>query len=62
MPPPIPLPRHHRRSVQDELSRESMADASTVAASYGFMLLYIAVALSSLPASRRQALQLLVLT
>ncbi|GLI64747.1 hypothetical protein VaNZ11_008114, partial [Volvox africanus] len=38
------------RSVQDELSRESRADAGTVAASYGIMLLYIAVALGSFPA------------
>ncbi|GIL49416.1 hypothetical protein Vafri_5759 [Volvox africanus] len=37
------------RSVQDELSRESRADAGTVAASYGIMLLYIAVALGSFP-------------
>ena len=33
---------HTHRSVQDELTRESRADAVTVAASYGFMLLYIA--------------------
>ncbi|GIL73679.1 hypothetical protein Vretifemale_3814, partial [Volvox reticuliferus] len=37
------------RSVQDELSRESRADAGTVAASYGIMLLYIAGALGSFP-------------
>ncbi|GFR48083.1 hypothetical protein Agub_g9922, partial [Astrephomene gubernaculifera] len=37
------------RSVQDELTRESRADAATVAASYGIMLVYIAAALGSLP-------------
>eukprot|EP00798_Chlamydomonas_sp_ICE-L_P025324 gene25325-10979_t len=37
------------RSVQDELTRESFTDASTVAASYAAMLLYIAIALGSLP-------------
>ncbi len=47
------MPQNNRliptRSVQDELSRESRADAVTVAASYGIMLLYIAVALGSAP-------------
>lgn len=42
-----------RRSVQDELARESTSDAATVAFSYLAMLLYIAVALGSLPRSYR---------
>lgn len=41
------------RSVQDELARESTADVGTVLASYFVMLIYIAVALGSLPAGRR---------
>eukprot|EP00884_Botryococcus_braunii_P021147 jgi/Botrbrau1/7716/Bobra.0159s0148.1 len=39
-----------QRSVQDEVARESAADMPTVALSYLVMLLYIAVALSCLPA------------
>jgi hypothetical protein len=37
------------RSVEDELTRESGTDAPTVALSYLVMLIYITVALSSLP-------------
>jgi Niemann-Pick C1 protein len=47
--------------VQDELTRESAADAGVVAASYAVMLLYIALALASLPPAR-QPLQALVLS
>lgn len=39
------------RSIQDEISRESFADASTVAWSYAAMLLYVSVALASIPVS-----------
>ncbi len=39
------------RSIQDEISRESFADASTVAWSYAAMLAYVSVALASIPAS-----------
>ena len=35
--------------MQDELRRESDSDAVTIAASYAAMLLYIALALGSLP-------------
>lgn len=37
------------RSVEDELKRESNADAGTVAKSYLMMVLYIALALSTIP-------------
>ena len=37
------------RSVKDELARESGADAATVGASYLLMLLYVALALGSIP-------------
>jgi Niemann-Pick C1 protein len=37
------------RSVEDELKRESYADAGVVASSYAAMLIYIAVALGAVP-------------
>ena len=37
------------RSIQDEISRESFADASTVAWSYAAMLVYVSLALASVP-------------
>lgn len=40
------------RSVQDELARESGVDMAVVALSYFAMLIYIALALSSLPSAR----------
>ena len=50
--PNAPIPSTKQlRSVQDELARESTSDAATVAFSYLAMLLYIAVALGSLPKS-----------
>lgn len=57
--PPCPC---RRSSVQDELRRESYTDAGIVAASYAAMLGYVAFALTTLPPSRRHALQLLVLS
>ena len=56
--PPYPSPPF--RSVQDELRRESYSDAVTIAASYAAMLLYIALALGSLP-SCSAPLEVLVL-
>lgn len=38
------------RSVEDELARETASDSVTVAVSYLVMLLYIALALGTLPA------------
>ena len=46
--------------MQDELRRESYSDAVTIAASYAAMLLYIALALGSLP-SCSAPLEVLVL-
>jgi Niemann-Pick C1 protein len=51
-----------QRSVQDELRRESTADAGVVLSSYGVMLMYIAFAMGAVPADPRQALQALVLS
>ena len=38
------------RSVEDELARETASDSVTVAVSYLVMLVYIALALGTLPA------------
>lgn len=50
-----------RRSVEDELKRESYTDASVVAVSYLVMLGYIALALAAIPPPQ-QFLQLFVLS
>lgn len=48
------------RSVQDELKRESNADAPTVALSYVAMLLYVAIALSWSPKKFTECWQVFV--
>lgn len=40
------------RSVEDELARETASDSVTVAVSYLVMLVYIALALGTLPAGK----------
>ena len=65
-PPPThthtPPPPHTLSSVQAELIRESRADALTVLVSYAAMLVYIALALGSLPPDRHALLHALVLS
>lgn len=49
--PGLSLSFSTERSVEDELSRESMMDVGTVGLSYMLMLVYVAVALSTIPLS-----------